>query len=103
MLVYATTAPLLNAQTIALPLLTRALIFSLHLAVGGIVVGAMFPIALRRFRRERVSEHVLHRRDRLRAGAEAFWVAMSLVGMWLVVAGALVSYSVRGVVLAMRR
>ena len=33
----------------------------------------------------------------------AFWVAMSLVGMWLVVAGALVSYSVTGVVLALRR
>ena len=33
----------------------------------------------------------------------AFWVAMSLVGMWLVVAETLVSYSVTGVVLALRR
>ena len=39
---------LLNVQTIGLPLGARTLVFALHLCVGGIVVGAMFPIALRR-------------------------------------------------------
>ena len=102
-LVYSATAPLLNVQTIGLPLGARTLVFALHLCVGGIVVGAMFPIALRRFRHERVTSMFFIDVIGCALAPVAFWVAMSLVGVWLVGAGAVASYAVVGAVLALRR
>jgi len=100
---YAVTAPLLNGYTIALPVALRVLIFALHLSVAGVVVGAMFPISLRRFADERVSTMFFIDLIGCSLAPVAFWLAMSLAGVWLVVAGAVGSYLAVAVILATRR
>ncbi|MBI2467850.1 MAG: hypothetical protein HYV62_08570 [Candidatus Rokubacteria bacterium] len=100
---YALTAPVLNVQTITLPVGLRTLAFSAHLALGGIVAGAMFPIALRSFGRERVSSMFFIDLVGCALAPVAFWLALSFVGIWLVGAGAVASYAVVGGILASRR
>jgi len=102
-LVYAATAPLLNTTTIGLHVGTRTLAFALHLALGAIVAGAMFPIALRRFRQERVSSMFFIDLVGCALGPVAFWLALSLVGIPLVAASAVLCYALVGVTLALRR
>ena len=102
-LIYAATAPLLNAYTIALPVWFRTVAFSIHLAVTGVVVGATFPISLRVFRKERVSSMFFV--DLVGCGLApiGFWFAMSLYGVALVTAASVASYVVVAVILSTRR
>lgn len=102
-LLYAATAPVLNVQTITLPIGARTLAFSLHLALGGVVAGAMFPIALRSFGRERVSSMFFIDLVGCALAPVAFWLALSFAGIWLVGTGAVLSYAVVGTTLALRR
>jgi hypothetical protein len=102
-LLYAATAPFLNSETIALPLGVRALAFSVHLALGGIVAGAMFPAALVSFRHERVSRMFFIDLVGCALGPVAFWLALSASGVGLVGAGAVASYAAVSLALARRR
>jgi spermidine synthase len=103
MLLYVATAPALNALTIAQPIGLRTLAFSLHLALGGLVAGAMFPIALRSFRGERVSSMFFIDLVGCALAPLAFWLALSLVSIWLVGAATVASYAVVALTLARRR
>lgn len=91
-LLYAATAPLLNSLTIAKAIPVRMTVFSLHLAVVGIAVGAMFPIALRRFRHERVSSMFFIDLIGCAIAPVGFWLAMSVSGTVLVATAAVASY-----------
>jgi spermidine synthase len=90
---YVLTAPLLNAGTIAAPVGVRCLIFALHLAPVGVVAGMMFPIALRRFKDGSVP--ILFFMDVVGCALAPpiFWIALSLTGVWLVMAGAVLCYA----------
>ncbi|MBI2467854.1 MAG: hypothetical protein HYV62_08590 [Candidatus Rokubacteria bacterium] len=100
---YAVTAPILNVQTITLSVAARTLAFSAHLALGGIVAGAMFSIALRSFRSARVSSMFAIDLVGCALAPVAFWLALSVAGLWPVGLGAVASYAVVGTVLALRR
>ncbi len=102
-LIYAVTAPMLNALTIAQPLSVRTAVFALHLSLAGIVAGAMFPIALRRFRNERVTSMFFIDVVGCALAPIAFWLALSAGGIWPVAAAAVGSYIVAGGILASRR
>ena len=102
-LLYAVTAPLVSASTITTSPFVRLLIFTLHLAPAGIGCGAMFPIALRRFERESVAKMFFMDVVGCALAPPVFWIAMSLVGVSLVIGSALVSYAVVCLVLALRR
>jgi hypothetical protein len=91
-LLYAATAPLLNSLTIAKAIPVRMTVFSLHLAVVGIAVGAMFPIALRSFRHERVSNMFFIDLIGCAIAPVGFWLAMSVYGTVLVATAAVASY-----------
>ncbi|HEV8310942.1 MAG TPA: hypothetical protein VGW35_25045 [Methylomirabilota bacterium] len=99
---YAATAPILNGQTIGLALPARTLAFSFHLALGGVVAGAMFPAALRSFRDERVSSMFFIDLVGCALGPVAFWLALSASGVWLVGFGAVLSYAIAALILARR-
>ncbi len=102
-LFYAGTAPLLNGQTIAMPLGVRILVFAVHLSVAGVVAGGMFPIALRRFAHERVTSMFFIDVVGCALAPVAFWLAMSAAGIWPVAAGAVASYGVAATIVAARR
>jgi hypothetical protein len=102
-LIYAATAPMLNALTIAQPLSVRTVVFALHLSLAGVVAGAMFPIALRRFRGERVTSMFFIDVVGCALAPVAFWLALSAAGIWPVAAAAVASYAVAGVILTARR
>jgi spermidine synthase len=91
-LAYAATAPLLNGLTIAHPVALRTAVFSIHLALVGIVVGAMFPISLRSFTNERVSSMFFIDLIGCAIAPIAFWLAMSVYGTTLVSVAGVVSY-----------
>lgn len=91
-LAYAVTAPFLNGFTIAMPVVVRLLFFSLHLAVAGIVVGAMFPISLRVFRGKKVSSMFFIDLVGCALAPVGFWIAMSMQGIPLVAAAGTGSY-----------
>jgi spermidine synthase len=102
-LLYAVSAPLLNALMVGLPLGVRTLVFCAHMALGAIVAGAMFPIALRRFADQSVSRMFFIDLVGCAMAPLAFWVALSLLGLWVVGASAVVSYAVVGAILLSRR
>ncbi len=102
-LLYAVTAPLLNAYAIDLPIWSRTVAFSLHLAVAGVAVGAMFPISLRVFRAERVASMFFIDLVGCSVAPVGFWLAMSLYGVSLVVAAGVASYLVVAIILLARR
>lgn len=102
-LAYAATAPMLNALTISRPLSMRTAVFALHLSLAGIVTGGMFPIALRSFRRERVTSMFFIDIVGCALAPIAFWFALSAAGIWPVATAAVASYTVAGALLAARR
>jgi spermidine synthase len=102
-LLYAVSAPLLNAHTVGLPLAVRMLVFCGHMALGAIVAGAMFPIALRRFADRSVSRMFFIDLVGCAVAPVAFWLALSLLGLWVVGASAVASYAVVGAILWRRR
>ena len=63
----------------------------------------MFPIALRRFAKERVTSMFCIDLVGCALAPVAFWLALSAAGIWPVAAGAVASYAVTGVILAARR
>jgi hypothetical protein len=73
------------------------------MALGAIVAGAMFPIALRRFADQSVSRMFFIDLVGCAMAPMAFWVALSLLGLWVVGASAVVSYAVVGAILLSRR
>ncbi len=81
----------------------RGLIFSLHVSVAGVVAGAMFPVALRSFKGERVTSMFFIDVGGCALAPIAFWLAMSAAGIWPVAAGAVGSYVVVAGILAARR
>jgi SAM-dependent methyltransferase len=99
---YAATAPLLNSLTIAKDVAVRTAAFSVHLAVVGIAVGAMFPIALRSFRHERVSSMFFIDLIGCALAPVGFWLAMSVFGTALVASVAVASYVLVSVILLVR-
>ncbi|MFN7971794.1 MAG: hypothetical protein U0166_05525 [Acidobacteriota bacterium] len=99
-LLYALTAPSLNTLTITFPIGIRTLIFSAHLAIPALVVGSMFPIALRAFPAERVSRMFFIDLVGCALGPVAFWLALAFVGISMVWAGSVASYVVVGIILA---
>ena len=102
-LTYAATAPLLNGLTIAQPVGLRILVFSVHLAVAGIVVGAMFPISLRSFAKERVSTMFFIDLIGCAVAPIAFWLAMSVYGTSLVSLAGVGSYVIVSLILLIRQ
>jgi spermidine synthase len=101
-LAYAATAPLLNGLTIAHPIALRTAVFAIHLGLVGIVVGAMFPISLRSFKREQVSSMFFIDLIGCAIAPIAFWLAMSAYGTTLVSAAGVVSYLTVSLVLLAR-
>lgn len=88
-----TLAPFLFSGVIAFiglgsytSVVVRLLFFSLHLAVAGIVVGAMFPISLRLFRGNKVSSMFFIDLVGCALAPVGFWIAMSMQGIPLVAA-----------------
>jgi len=100
---YAATAPMLNSLTIARPLSVRTAVFALHLSLAGVVTGAMFPIALRSFRGERVTSMFFIDVVGCALAPIAFWFALSAAGIWPVATAAVSSYAVAGALLGARR
>ncbi len=101
-LAYAATAPWLNVLTIAQPVIFRTLVFSIHLAIVGIVVGSMFPISLRNFAGQRVSTMFFIDLVGCALAPIAFWLAMSAYGISLVSAAGVVSYIAVSLILLAR-
>jgi spermidine synthase len=99
---YVATAPLLNAATIAAPMSVRCLVFALHLAPVGVAAGMMFPIALRRFQDRSVPGLFFMDVVGCAVAPPVFWIAMSLTGVWLVMAGAFLCYAAVCALLAFR-
>ncbi len=99
---YAATAPLLNGLTIAHPIALRTIVFSIHLVLAGIVVGAMFPISLRSFSSERVSSMFFIDLIGCAIAPIAFWLAMSAYGTALVSAAGVASYLLVSLILLTR-
>jgi hypothetical protein len=99
---YAVTAPLLNGATLAAPTAVRCLVFAVHLAPVGIGAGMMFPIALRRFKDRSVPGLFFMDVIGCALAPPVFWIALSLTGVWLVMAGAVVAYAAVSAVLAFR-
>jgi hypothetical protein len=99
---YVLTAPLLNGATIAAPVGVRCLVFALHLAPVGVAAGMMFPIALRRFKDHPVPTLFFMDVVGCALAPPVFWIAMSLTGVWLVMAGAVVCYALVCGTLALR-
>lgn len=93
-LAYAASAPLLNTYTIGEPVWLRIMAFSLHLAVAGVAVGAMFPVSLRLFRDERVPAMFFIDLIGCAVAPVGFWLAMSALGIPLVAALCTASYVV---------
>jgi predicted membrane-bound spermidine synthase len=102
-LLYGVTAPLLNGITLASPVFVRTIIFALHLAPAGIAAGMMFPIALRKFKEAPVPWMFFMDVLGCALAPPVFWLAISVVGIWLVMAGATLCYLVVCGVLALRR
>jgi hypothetical protein len=71
--------------------------------LAGIVTGGMFPIALRSFRRERVTSMFFIDIVGCALAPIAFWFALSAAGIWPVATAAVASYTVAGALLAARR
>lgn len=102
-LLYGVTAPLVNAGTITAPVALRVIVFTLHLSLAGIAAGMMFPIALRKFREQSVPWLFFMDVLGCALAPPVFWIAISLVGLWLVIGVAALSYAAVCVVLALRR
>src|SRR5581483_1905347 len=90
---YAVTAPLLNFLSIGLPVPIRTLAFALHLAPAGIAAGMMFPIALQRFTDQPVATLFFMDVMGCAMAPPLFWLAISTTGLWLIIAGAAISYA----------
>lgn len=101
-LVYGVSAPMLNAATIATAPSVRSLAFMIHLSLGGMAAGMMFPIALRRFPEKPVAGLFFMDVIGCALAPPIFWLAMSTTGLWIVIAGAALSYAVVSVVLLRR-
>ncbi len=102
-LIYATTAPLLNGNTIELGLWVRTIAFSIHLALGGVAAGAMFPAVLRRFQKEGVSGLFALDLAGCALAPVAFWLALGSSGIWLVAIVSVASYAFVCGTLALKR
>lgn len=102
-LLYAVTAPFLNAATIGLSVIVRTLVFTIHLSLPGVAAGMMFPIALRRFREASVPWMFFMDVAGCALAPPVFWIALSVTGVWLVMAGSVLSYALVCGVLASRR
>jgi spermidine synthase len=101
--VYALTAPILNAGMIASSVPLKLAVFTVHLSLVGIAAGMMFPIALRRFREKSVAGMFTMDVVGCALAPPVFWIAISLAGLWLVMLGAAACYLVVSVVLTFRR
>jgi spermidine synthase len=101
-LAYALSAPWLNVLTIAQPVMLRTLVFAVHLALVGIVVGSMFPISLRSFAGEQVSAMFFIDLIGCALAPVAFWLAMSVYGISLVSIAGVASYVVVSLILLPR-
>lgn len=102
-LAYAATAPLLNGWTIAQPVGLRTIAFALHLAVVGIVVGAMFPISLRNFAEQRVSSMFFIDLVGCALAPIVFWIGMGLFGVSSIVLAATAAYGIFAAILLLHR
>jgi predicted membrane-bound spermidine synthase len=101
-LLYGVTAPLLNGITITSPVFVRTIIFALHLSLAGVAAGMMFPIALRKFREAPVPWMFFMDVLGCALAPPVFWLAISTVGIWLVMAGATLCYMIVCAVVALR-
>lgn len=101
-LLYAVTAPWLSIHTLTAPAAVRFLLFTVHLSAAGIACGAMFPAALRHFREASVPQLFFFDVVGCALAPPLFWLAISVVGVWLVAAGAGLSYAVVCAVVALR-
>jgi len=97
---YGVTAPFLHAGLLSLSPALRFLIFALHLAPAGIAAGLVFPLALTRFRERPVATLFCMDVIGCALAPPAFWIALSLAGVWPVAAAAVACYAAVGVVLA---
>jgi hypothetical protein len=101
-LLYSVSAPLLNRYTLALPVPVRLAAFTAHLSLAGVAVGAMFPISLRLFRRERVASMFFIDLIGCSLAPVGFWMLMSLQGAGAVMAAGVLCYAAVGVILRSR-
>lgn len=102
-LLYGVTAPFINAATISAPVAVRVLVFTLHLSLAGIAAGMMFPVMLRKFREQSVPWMFFMDVLGCALAPPIFWLALSLVGVWLVIGGSTLAYLLVCVILALRR
>lgn len=100
---YGISAPLLNSFTIASPLWLRIVAFAGHLAIPGVIVGAMFPIGLRIFLKQRVSSLFFIDLVGCALAPVVFWAAMSYSGVISVGLGATAAYGILAWVFLSRR
>jgi SAM-dependent methyltransferase len=102
-LLYAATAPLLNAWTLSSSSALRGLLFALHLAPAGVAAGLMFPVALRAFPDRPVPTLFFMDVVGCAMAPPLFWLSIGVVGVWLVVVGAVAGYAGVVLLLALRR
>jgi hypothetical protein len=84
-LVYAVSAPLINAGMIASPVPLRLLVFVIHGALAGIPAGMAFPAALRKFPESSVPVLLFVDVMGCAMAPPLFWLAMNVWGLWMVI------------------
>lgn len=102
-LLYGVSAPWLSAATIASPISLRVIAFAAHLALPGIAIGAMFPVGLRLFRKERVASLFFIDLVGCALAPALFWIAMSSLGVTSVAFASAAAYGILAVIFLSRR